>query len=266
MNVMKTENLHVSIKQKPILHRIQFHVKQGEIIGLIGPNGSGKSTLLKAIATIHPITNGTICIFGQDLQSYRQRELAKLLSYVPQDTFIDFDFKAKEVVYMGRHAHRSRFETRMEEDFFAVKNAMMQTNTWHLAESSILRLSGGQRQLVLLAKALAQDTPLIILDEPISALDIYFQLQVLSLLKRLSEKGKTIMMVLHDLNLAARYCTKLLLLKKGKVTLFGTPEEVLQEDILQQTYGVLTKVRKDHVTNSMTVTPLLYRKGKERWG
>lgn len=265
MNVMEVEDLHVSIQQKSILQRIQFSVQQGEIIGLIGPNGSGKSTLLKTIATLHHITNGTIRIFGQDIQSYRQKELAKLLSYVPQDTFIDFDFKAKEVVYMGRHVHRSRFETRMEEDFFAMKNAMMQTNTWHLAESSILRLSGGQRQLVLLAKALAQDTPLIILDEPISALDIYFQLQVLSLLKRLGDKGKTIMMVLHDLNLAARYCTKLLLLKKGEVKLFGSPEEVLQEDILQQTYGVHTKVRKDHVTNSMTVTPLNKRKGKEVW-
>lgn len=256
MNVIEVDHLQVSIEQKSILHQINLVVKQGDVIGLIGPNGSGKSTLLKTIANLQKITSGKILVDNQDIRTYRQKELAKKLSYVPQDTSIDFDFKAKEIVWMGRHIHSSRFQTTMEDDFLSVKNAMIQTNTWHLAERSILSLSGGQRQLVLIAKSLAQETPILLLDEPISALDIYFQLHVLTMLQCVAYQGKTIIVVLHDLNLASRYCTKLLLLEKGEVKKFGNSDTVLKESILKQTYHVNTQVRLDEVTNSITVTPL----------
>lgn len=257
MTPIQLEDVDVIIDRHKILHQINFSVEKGTLLGLIGPNGSGKSTLLKAIATLLPTKTGKIMIHHKNQSDYTQKNIAKQMSYVPQETVVEFDFKAQDVVAMGRHVYGSFFKSETVEDAKKVKWAMKQTKTLHLAEKSILNLSSGQRQLIMIAKALAQETPIILLDEPISALDIYYQLHILSMLKNLCEQGKTMIVVLHDLNLASRFCDKLLLLSKGKIQKYGLPEEVLTESTLQEIYQIQTNIRKDHLIDSMTITPFI---------
>ena len=257
MTPIQLKGVDVCIDHQNILHQIDFAVEQGLLLGLIGPNGSGKSTLLKTIATLLPTKDGKIMIHHKDQLSYTQKDIAKQISYVPQETVIGFNFKARDVVAMGRHVYGSFLKSETLEDIEKVKWAMKQTKTLHLSEKSILNLSSGQRQLIMISKALAQDTPIILLDEPISALDIYYQLHILSLLKRLCEQGKTMIIVLHDLNLAARFCDKLLLLSEGKVQKYGFPDEVLTEPILKEVYHIETSIRQDHLVDSLTITPFI---------
>lgn len=257
MMPIQLKNVHVTIEQKSILENIDLTVNKGEFIGLIGPNGSGKSTLLKSILTLLPIQNGDIFINGKQIHALTQKDLAKQISYVPQETVVSFDFPSKEIVAMGRHPYHTFFKSESDEDKMMVERAMNQTNTLHLADKSILSLSSGQRQLIMIAKGIAQDTPIILLDEPISALDIYYQLHILSLLKNLSENGKTMIIVLHDLNLAARFCDKLLLLKDGRIQQYGLPEEVLTESLLKSVYHIQPNIRKDNLIRALMITPTL---------
>lgn len=257
MTALQLKNVNISIEKKDILYDIGFSIKKGTLLGLIGPNGSGKSTLLKSIATLLPLKTGNIIINNKAQHLYSQKELATQMSYVPQETVIGFDFNAWDIVAMGRHIYGSVFKGETAEDIAKIKWAMEQTQTYHFAEQSILNLSGGQQQLIMIAKALAQDTPIILLDEPISALDVFFQLHILALLQKLCEQGKTIIIVLHDLNLASRFCDKLLLLNEGKIQKYGSPQKVLTEPLLRKIYHINAKVRKDQLVNCMTVTPFL---------
>lgn len=253
--MIKTENLSVSLNNTQILKKVDLTVEEGEFFGILGPNGSGKTTLLKTIARLLDADSGDIAIAGNCQSIYTYKEMARKLSYVPQDTSISFDFNVKDIVAMGRHAH-GRFFHRNEEDESIIKEVMLATNTWRFKDRSILSLSGGQRQLVFIAKALAQDTPLILLDEPISDLDIYYQMHILKLLEKLTEQGKTVVTVLHDLNLAARFCGKILMMKDGAVKECGTCKEVLTKETLKETYYIHAKVRKDELIQTLNVTPL----------
>lgn len=248
-------NLSVTLGEKKILKEIDLSVRKGELFGLIGPNGSGKTTLLKTLAKLIPFEQGNIQILGKDQMTYKHKEMARILSYVPQDTMIDFDFNVKDIVAMGRHAHRSFFN-RHADDEVIIKQAMMDTNTWRFIDKSISNLSSGQRQLVFIAKALAQDTPIILLDEPIAALDIYYQIHILKLLKSLTKKGKTVIIVLHDLNLAARFCNRLFLLKEGKIKSSGSIKNVLTKKTLKETYHIDATIRVDDVIKSINITAL----------
>src|SRR5690625_1888288 len=251
MSLIQLNHVDVTIDEKQILHDISFSVNQGELLGLIGPNGSGKSTLLKAIATLIPTISGDILIDNTKHLSYSQKHLAKKMSYVPQETLSAFDFTARDVVAMGRHVYGSVFKSETKKDRQRIEWAMEMTKTLPLMHQSVLNLSGGQRQLVMIAKALAQDTPIMLLDEPISALDVHYQLHILSLLKELCEQGQTMIVVLHDLNLAARFCHRLLLLNHGRIQAYGTPEEVLTEQILKDVYHVQADIRKDPSVNAI---------------
>lgn len=252
--MIQVQNLSVVLNDQPILKNIDIEVKSGEYFGLIGPNGSGKTTLLKTIAQLLPSEKGNMTIAGKRPSAYTQKEMARKLSYVPQDTNIDFDFNVKDIVAMGRHAHGGFFNKNDDEK--VVQEAMVATNTWRFKDQSILNLSGGQRQLVFIAKALAQDTPLILLDEPISALDIYYQMHILKLLEELTQKGKTVITVLHDLNLAARFCKKMLLLKEGQVEAYGKTKEVITKQNLKETYRIHAEIRDDQLIQALNVTPL----------
>ncbi len=249
------DHLNVSLNDKSILKNIDLTVKQGTYFGLIGPNGSGKTTLLKTIARLIPSDAGQIQIAGNDLSAYKPKVMAQYLSYVPQDTTIDFNFNVKDIVMMGRHAH-GRFLNKNTTDETIVREAMEATDTWRFARHSILNLSGGQRQLVFIAKAIAQDTPLILLDEPIAALDVYYQMHILKLLKSLTEQGKTVVIVLHDLNLAARFCETLVLLREGEVEAYGAVEQVLTKETLKETYHINADIREDKRIQALQVTPL----------
>lgn len=254
--MIQVENLGVRIQQKEILRGITLQIEKGECIGLIGPNGSGKSTLLKSIANLQKVSSGEVLIERKNLQAFKPKQLAEIVSYVPQDTTIDFDFTATDIVKMGRHVYSSRFAPDQSNDVREAERAMQMTGVLHLKDRSVLSLSGGQRQLVFIAKALAQNTPILLLDEPISALDIRFQLSILSMLKQLANEGKTIIVVLHDLNLAARYCSKLLLLSEGEMKRFGMPEQVLSQPIVDATYGVSTDIRMNAIIDAVSVTAL----------
>lgn len=249
------KHLSVSLNNKSILKDINIHVKRGEYVGLIGPNGSGKTTLLKTIVQLIASQQGEIRISGNPQSSYKHKEMARQLSYVPQDTHIDFDFNVKDIVAMGRHAHGGIFHKNKEDDDM-IQKSMVATNTWRFKDHSILNLSGGQRQLVFIAKALAQDAPVILLDEPISALDIFYQMHILKLLDQLTDQGKTIVIVLHDLNLAARFCKKIVLLKNGQVEAYGESKEVLTTDHLKNTYHIDATIREDSLIQALQITPL----------
>lgn len=246
----------VRVPGKDILRTISVEVEKGDFIGLIGPNGSGKSTLLKTMASLKIPVSGSVQIQGFESVDLKPKEMARLVSYVPQDTTIEFDFTVEDIVKMGRHIHTTRFAPDSKQDEVKVEEAMRWTGISSLKERSILSLSGGQRQLVFIAKALAQDTPILLLDEPISALDIHYQLHVLMMLKKLVMEGKTVIVVLHDLNLAARFCSKLLLLQNGEVRDFGKPEQVLTQMAVDDTYEVESDIRKHEVIEAVTVTAL----------
>jgi len=248
---LRLHELDVSLQKKPILRKISCDFESGKMIGIIGPNGSGKSTLLKTMATIYPYENGHIHLYQQPLKKYSRKQVAKAISYVPQDTQITVQFPVRKIIEMGRHIHQPLFTKANHIDYTAVQTAMKQTNITHLQDENVQKLSGGQRQLVMIAKALAQNTPIILLDEPIASLDVYYQLYILHMLHQLRKQNKTIIIVLHDLNLAARFCDELLLLDHGKVKQFGPTKDVLTPTLLKEVYDVHAEVTWNNFSNSI---------------
>ncbi|QDX94299.1 hypothetical protein C2W64_00286 [Brevibacillus laterosporus] len=222
-----------------ILHNIDLHVQKGEFVGLLGPNGSGKSTLLKQVYRTLSPTAGSILLLEKELGRYHQKQLAKELSAVVQETQIQFDFNVYELVMMGRSPHKSMWESENKHDVALVDRALAQVGLQDKADRSYLSLSGGEKQRVLLARAIVQETDLLLLDEPTNHLDIHHQLGMLHLLK---QQQKSVLAALHDLNLAAMFCDRLYVLEKGVVVCSGTPQEVLRPDILEQVYKIQTEV------------------------
>lgn len=266
MTIIASENLSLQLDKKQILKNVSFSARKGEFIGLIGPNGSGKSTWLRSVCGLLPYDQGQVMIKDKKIESYHPKEIAKMIGYVPQDTGLDFDFLVKDIVLMGRHPHVPRFGLESQIDYDIAEQAMRTTQIEHLANKYVNQLSGGQRQMVFIAKALAQQPDILILDEPTSALDINRQLQVLNLIKQLTIEGVTVITAIHDLNLAARFCSKLVLLTDGEVLALGEPETVLTADHLLKSYGVTASVRYDPMIESYFVTPLLevHNKKKEQ--
>lgn len=258
MSILVSDRISLQLGDNKILKDVSLTANQGEFIGLIGPNGSGKSTWLRAICGLLDYDSGSVVIKNKEIKSYHNKSIAKMIGYVPQDTSLDFDFLVRDIVLMGRHAHIPRFGLESAKDYEIAENAMRTTHIDHLSQRYVNQLSGGQRQMVFIAKALAQKTDILILDEPTSALDINRQLQVLELVKQLSAEGVTVVTAIHDLNLAARFCHKLVLLKEGQVLASGDPETVLTAENLLNSYRVRASVRYDSVIDSYYVTPLSY--------
>lgn len=250
------DGLRVTAGTTVILDGVDLAVPPGRLLGLVGPNGAGKSTLLRTIAGLHRPARGRVLLDGRPVHDMRPGELARRIAYLPQEATVAFPFTAYQVVLMGRHPHLGRMAVEGPADHEAAERAMTATGTIHLADRSIATLSGGERRLVLLAKALAQDTPVLLADEPLSALDLRHRLAVLRLLRACADAGRTVLAVLHDLNLAARHCTELALLARGRVLAAGPPADVLTPDHLAAAYGVRAVVRRDDMTDSLTVTAL----------
>lgn len=235
---LAVHDLRCSYGRRPILDGLSFTVREGEFFIIIGPNGSGKTTLARTIAgSIRPVA-GRVEIFGRPLQSYSGKALAKCLALVPQAAPPDIPFSVAEVVLMGRSPYLGLLAVETGRDLEIAEHAMEFTRVRHLAGSRLDRLSGGECQRVLIARAVCQQPRLLVLDEPTSFLDLAHQSRVMDLLERLrKEKGTTILMVSHDLNLAAMYADRLLLLKEGKKAGIGPPNEVLTREMLERTYG-----------------------------
>lgn len=236
---IRAEHLHYSIRGTEILHDISMQVDDGEFVGVIGPNGSGKSTLLKNIYKMLKPDSGHIFLEGERLDHMGNRRMARRMAVVTQENHADFDFTVHEVIEMGRYPVKKLTETLDETDETAVRRALDMVGLGSLEERSFLTLSGGEKQRVLIARAFAQETPLIVLDEPTNHLDIGSQIQILSILKR---SGKTVLMALHDLSLAAKYCTRIYVMAGGRVAAEGQPFGLISGELVGKLYGLKADV------------------------
>ena len=244
-----------------ILEDVDFTVNEGDFVGIIGPNGSGKTTLLKSISRTLKPYKGTILLDKTDVYSIKSMDLAKQMAIVPQESNIGFSFTALDIVLMGRNPHMKRFQMESESDLTIVRKAMNRTNTWHLADRPINELSGGEKQRVVIARALAQEPKVLLLDEPLTHLDMINQLEIMDLVKELCVKERLIVLaVVHDLNLAARYCSSILLLKGARIFAAGPVENVLTSENIKSVFHVDAIVKKSLVTNSLFVIPLTPQK------
>ncbi len=239
-----------------VLSEIDLKIEPGEMIGLIGPNGAGKSTLLKLLIKLLKPNSGRIYFKGQDLADWKQVDLAQAVSYLPQNPVSESEFTCKEVVLMGRYARLSRFAALSKHDDAIADAAIQETGAGSFSGRAFNALSGGEQQRVLLARALAQEADLLLLDEPTASLDLRYQLLLLDLLQSLTLRGRTVVIALHDLNLAARFCTRLILLHQGQIVADGTPESVLTPEYLQRVYGVRAEVSFHVPSKALSVVPI----------
>ena len=261
---MKIKSLSFSRNGRTVLNTIDLEIKKGEILGLIGPNGAGKSTLLKLLMKLLKPSGGSILLEGRPLANYKQQLLARRLAYLPQSPSPESPFTCLEVVLMGRYAGLKRFETLHKEDMRIAREAMVQTETADFAMRAITELSGGEMQRVLLARALAQGADYLFLDEPTANLDPHYQLGLLKVLDSLAKKKKVaVMLAIHDLNLAARYCQRLALLHKGSILADGPPESVLSPSTLQSVYRITAEVFRHQATAQLCVLPLWISDGNK---
>lgn len=236
--MLEVNQIGYRIHQQSFLAGVSFHVKKGETLGIIGPNGSGKSTLVKLISRLHLPDEGGIFLDGKSLPHYRGKELAKKIAVVAQEGLAPLPLSVREAVEMGRYPYRSFWQRETDEDEKVVAQVMEQTGLTSIQEKHLDELSGGERQRVAIACSFAQQPELLLLDEPTTFLDIGYQLSILNLVRSWQETtGGTAIMVLHDLNLAAQYCDRLLLMEKGKMIHIGKVEEIIESDLLSKVYG-----------------------------
>lgn len=257
MYALQVENLQFGYRKDLVLKEISFNIEKGKFVSIIGPNGSGKSTLLKTINQLYSPSQGNILIDGNNINRLKKKELARKIALVPQDTLIDYEFTVEDIVLMGRHPYKGRFQNENENDYKIVNEALKMTNTLHLKDRVITEISGGERQRVIIAKALAQKPSIILLDEPTSHLDINHQIEILNLLKRLNkETGTTIVIVIHDINLASRYSDEIIMLNEGEILGMGSPEKVITKNNIEFAYELKVEIEKNKYTNSLYLTPI----------
>lgn len=247
--MLQVRNLKVSYGATVIVDGIDLDVPQGGVTTLIGPNGCGKSTLLRATAGLIACDHGTVTLNGVDTAKLKRREIARQLAVLPQTPVAPEGLTVRDLVSRGRHPHQSWLRQASAEDARAVDAVMELTNIAEFADRPLERLSGGQRQRAWIAMVLAQDTPLVFLDEPTTYLDLSHSVEVLSLVRRLADQeGRTVLMVLHDLNLAARYSDQLIVMQRGEVQAVGAPAEVVTESLLSRVFDLPAVVASDPVS------------------
>jgi len=250
-------DLHHAYKEAVILKNLTFAIPKGLFFIVIGPNGSGKTTLLKTLAGVERLQEGRIEISGAALGSYSRRALARQIALVPQTVQIDFPFTVLEVILMGRAPHLGMLGLEQPQDLEVARQAMTFMEVDGLANRQLDQLSGGERQRVFIARALCQDPRIILLDEPTASLDIGHQILVMDLMQKLKQdRAITVVMVSHDINLAAMYGDRLLLLQEGRILAAGRPEQVLTFETLEQAYGCAVLVDENPLGGIPRVTPV----------
>lgn len=246
-------NLGVTIDDKVILRDISFTAHTGEFVGIIGPNGAGKSTLLRGVRGMGAITSGDVQVFGQPIRFMGDKQLARMIAYMQQEINVDFGFTALQVVLAGRYPYLQWWQGEQEADYAIARKYMAFTGVETLAEKSVQQVSGGERQRIFLAKVLAQETPLIFLDEPTANLDLVYQEEIFRYCQAICQEGKTVFIIAHDIKLAAKFCTRLLLLADGIVIADGRPEEVITTQNLEKAYGLHSSVFINKVTGNLDI-------------
>jgi iron complex transport system ATP-binding protein len=267
--VIRVEHLNLGYEDRTVLADLNFQVEAGEFVGILGPNGSGKSTLLHALSGLMLPKSGSILVRDRQLGRLDSRLRAQLLAVVPQSTEVRFPFACLEIVLMGRYPHRKRLGSLTDEDLLWALRSMRRTTTEHLQKRPITEVSGGECQRVVIARALAQDPQILLLDEATSSLDVRKKLEIFEILKFLNEtRGLTVLCALHDLNLAALYCRRLLFLKDGGIAqdgptatvftpevlaqVYETPMEVIRHPAHQRPYAVMLPLTQDETTQEVS--------------
>lgn len=254
--VLSVQNLSVELGENEIVSSVSLAATEGELVGLIGPNGAGKTTFLRAVQGLIRPTQGSVTVVGQTVNDLSARAKGRQIASVPQEIGLSFPFPVREAVAMGRNPHIGRFGSRNETDERKIRTALEKTELTAFADRPVTELSGGERQRVLLARAFAQDTPLLLLDEPTANLDINHAVNTLDMVRSAIEGDTAAIAAIHDLDLAARYCDRLVLFVDGAVLAVGPPESVLTRDRLRTAFGIETVVSPDPTTGAPRVTAL----------
>ena len=242
---IQCHDLSFSYRDRAVLHRVSFSMKSGEMVGMLGPNGSGKTTLLKILSAVLRGT-GEVNLNGRRIENYSRRELSRLFAVVQQEPQINFPYTAAEIVLMGRASHHGALALESRKDLEVARASLTLTDSLALADRYLHELSGGEKQRVLIARAIAQEPQILLLDEPSAFLDLKHQVQVFALLRRLNrERGLTIVAALHDLNLAALFFPRLIMLREGAIYSDGSPSEVLTEKTIDDVYGIRVRIESN---------------------
>lgn len=255
------ENVTVAYGEHKALDNFTQTIQKGEFVALIGPNGSGKTTLINALLGEVDISGGEVFVKGKNVKQFKRKELARIVAVVPQHFSTSFGFLVKDIVLFGRHPYLGRMESESAKDYEIADEAMRQTGVLHLKERKITELSGGERQRVVIASALAQQPEILVLDEPTNHLDIHHNLDIMEIVGSLNrDKGVTVLAVLHDINSAARYANRIVLMKQGAIVASGSVNEVVTESIIGNTYNIDLIVRYNRFTESEEIVPIRRRR------
>ena len=248
---LETRQVSVTLSRKEIVKQASVQVKQREFVALLGPNGSGKTTLLKSIYRVLKPSHGVVLFDGEDINNLSHRETARRMGVVSQFNNLSFDFTVEEMVLMGRAPHKKAFDRDTEEDYRIAEEALRRVEMLDFRDRSFSTLSGGEKQRIILARALAQQVEMLILDEPTNHLDIKYQIQIMDVVKSL---GVGVLAALHDLNLTLMYCTYVYVLKNGRIVAHGPTEEVITEQLIRDVYEVECSVARHPVSGQLNVT------------
>jgi iron complex transport system ATP-binding protein len=255
INALTAQNLGVGYLERQVIENLSLNIERGQITALVGPNGSGKSTLLKALARLLKPSDGTVLLDGKAIHSLSTTQVAQQMAILPQGPSAPHGLTVRELVEQGRYPHVGALRMLRRQDHEAIQEAMALTSMTEFAHRPIDNLSGGERQRAWIALTLAQDTP-VLLDEPTTFLDIGHQLEVLELVQRLNrERGMTLVLVLHDLNQAARYADRMVVLNRGAIMADGTPADVLTPELLANAFGVRVNIIIDPASNTPVCLP-----------
>ncbi len=257
--MIEVTKLCCSYGAQPVLRDLDLSLPEGAFSVLVGPNGAGKSTLVYALLGFLTPISGEISLLGKPLSQYKRAELARLIAFVPQESVFQFDYSVRDIVLMGRYPYLGLMQSWLPEDFAAVGRVLEQLQLSQLARRFYSQLSGGEKQQVLLARALAQETRYIFLDETLSQLDIHHQIEIMRILGDISaQSGKGILLISHNLNLGANFADRMVFLAQGRVLGSGPPEQLMRPDLLQQLFGL----QLDTMLNPASGKPNLLYPGK----
>jgi ABC-type cobalamin/Fe3+-siderophores transport system ATPase subunit len=253
---LHADAITIGYDKRVISRDLSVEIPDGSFTMIVGPNACGKSTLLRALSRLLPPSTGQVVLDGRAISSYRAKEVARVLGLLPQSSLAPDGITVADLVARGRHPHQSLIRQWSPDDEAAVRDAMAATGVTELSGRLVDELSGGQRQRAWVAMVLAQETPLLLLDEPTTFLDIAHQIELMELLADLNDQGRTLVTVLHDLNQAARYGTHLIAMRDGAVVAQGPPAEIVTAELVEEVFGLPCVVVPDPVTGTPSVTPI----------